>query len=220
MIQLPFYIEKTMLKFSIITKNIFLEKAITELIKEIASTKTINDFCFQYPHSNNELKNSDLIITEMEVGEYFLCQNMEKNQLERPIHIILAQKEITVNTYTLPLCIQEAILLYKKINIDTISKVLSTNIDELVTGKRSKIPKDKKRCLRCPHQRLSESQMKVINSVYIGLNNHQTAQMLGISHKTVYSHKSGIMKKFKLETHQELIRLSSIIMEKMHCSFH
>lgn len=208
-----------MLKLAIITKNIFLEKAITELLKEIAHTKNINDFCFQHHHSTNEVENLDMLITEMETGEYFLCQNMAKHQSERPIHIILTAKEITFNTDLLPLCIQESILLYKKSNLSTLTKILSNKIDELVTGKRINISKNKKRCLKCPHQSLSQSQLKVINSVHIGLNNHETAQKLGISHKTVYSHKLRIMKKFHMETHQELTKLSSIIMEKRYNIF-
>ncbi|PLP43238.1 helix-turn-helix transcriptional regulator, partial [Klebsiella variicola] len=40
--------------------------------------------------------------------------------------------------------------------------------------------------------------------------NQQIAQELGISHKTVFSHKINIMKKFQIDTKQELARFSAI----------
>ncbi|MDE8827309.1 LuxR C-terminal-related transcriptional regulator, partial [Klebsiella pneumoniae] len=36
------------------------------------------------------------------------------------------------------------------------------------------------------------------------------AQKLGISHKTIFSHKINIMKKFQIATKQELTRFSSV----------
>ncbi|WP_162550899.1 LuxR C-terminal-related transcriptional regulator, partial [Klebsiella pneumoniae] len=41
-------------------------------------------------------------------------------------------------------------------------------------------------------------------------NNQQIAQKLGISHKTIFSHKINIMKKFQIATKQELTRFSSV----------
>ncbi|WP_211777787.1 helix-turn-helix transcriptional regulator, partial [Klebsiella sp. 28] len=43
-----------------------------------------------------------------------------------------------------------------------------------------------------------------------GMNNQQIAQKLGISHKTIFSHKINIMKKFQIATKQELTRFSSV----------
>jgi len=63
-----------MLKIAIITKNIYLEKAIEELTQEIASTKSISDLCFQSNNIKDHFKKQDIIFTEMEVGEYLLCQ--------------------------------------------------------------------------------------------------------------------------------------------------
>ncbi|HDV9047982.1 TPA: LuxR family transcriptional regulator, partial [Klebsiella michiganensis] len=42
---------------------------------------------------------------------------------------------------------------------------------------------------------------------------------LGIDHRTVYSHKLRIMKKFQLENNQELIRFSSIVMRRISLYF-
>ncbi|MGK0981055.1 response regulator transcription factor, partial [Klebsiella pneumoniae] len=50
----------------------------------------------------------------------------------------------------------------------------------------------------------------IINAIRTGMNNQQIAQKLGISHKTIFSHKINIMKKFQIATKQELTRFSSV----------
>ncbi|WP_317486934.1 helix-turn-helix domain-containing protein [Klebsiella michiganensis] len=65
----------------------------------------------------------------------------------------------------------------------------------------------------------ARSQLKIINAINLGLNNNETAKNLGIDHRTVYSHKLRIMKKFQLENNQELIRFSSIVMRRTSLYF-
>ena len=48
-----------MLKIAIITKNIYLEKAIEELTQEISSTKGIGDLCFQRNNIQDHLTKPD-----------------------------------------------------------------------------------------------------------------------------------------------------------------
>ncbi|WP_201285663.1 response regulator transcription factor, partial [Klebsiella pneumoniae] len=67
-----------------------------------------------------------------------------------------------------------------------------------------------RRCLKCPRLTLTKSQLYIIDAIKTGMNNQQIAQELGISHKTVFSHKINIMKKFQIDTKQELARFSAI----------
>lgn len=111
-----------MLKIAIITKNIYLEKAIEELTQEISSTKGISDLCFQRNNIQDHLTKPDIIFTEMEVGEYLLCQEMKKYKPECPAVVIFTKKEITFNPCLLPLCVQNAVILFHKNSLETIKK--------------------------------------------------------------------------------------------------
>jgi hypothetical protein len=111
-----------MLKIAIITKNIYLEKAIEELTQEIASTKGISDLCFQSNNIKDHFKKPDIIFTEMEVGEYLLCQEMKRYKSECPAVVIFTKKEITFNPSLLPLCVQNAVILFHKSSLETIKK--------------------------------------------------------------------------------------------------
>ncbi|MGQ8502459.1 helix-turn-helix transcriptional regulator, partial [Klebsiella pneumoniae] len=72
------------------------------------------------------------------------------------------------------------------------------------------LEKDSRRCVKCPRLTLTKSQLYIINAIRTGMNNQQIAQKLGISHKTIFSHKTNIMKKFQIATKQELTRFSSV----------
>ena len=130
-----------MLKIAIITKNIYLEKAIEELTQEISSTKGISDLCFQRNNIQDHLTKPDIIFTEMEVGEYLLCQEMKKYKSECPAVVIFTKKEITFNPCLLPLCVQNAVILFHKNSLETIKKNLSILFDERITT-------EKNRCLK------------------------------------------------------------------------
>ncbi|MCP5898777.1 LuxR C-terminal-related transcriptional regulator, partial [Klebsiella pneumoniae] len=65
-------------------------------------------------------------------------------------------------------------------------------------------------CLFAPSLTLTKSQLYIIDAIRTGMNNQQIAQKLGISHKTIFSHKINIMKKFQIATKQELTRFSSV----------
>ncbi|MCF2804371.1 LuxR C-terminal-related transcriptional regulator, partial [Klebsiella pneumoniae] len=72
------------------------------------------------------------------------------------------------------------------------------------------LEKDSRRCVKCPRLTLTKSQLYIIDAIRTGMNNQQIAQKLGISHKTIFSHKINIMKKFQIATKQELTRFSSV----------
>lgn len=205
---------ESMIKISITTQNIYLERALKEIITEIANAKGIQNIDFQKSTHKDRFKNTDVLFTEMEVGEYLLCQKMRKLKSERPIIIIFTAEEVTLDTSLLPFCIQNCVFLSNKSSLAKIKKSLSVSLDEFITGKKKYLTTENHRCLKCPHQSLSRSQQKIVNAINIGLNNNETAQKLGIDHRTVYSHKVRIMKKFRLETNQELIRFCSMVMKK------
>lgn len=177
-----------MIKISITTQNIYLERALKEIITEIANAKGIQNICFQKSTHKDNFKNTDILFTEMEVGEYLLCQKMRKLKSERPTIIIFTAKEVTLNTSLLPFCIQNCLFLSNNSSLAKIKKYLSVTLDEFITKKKH-LTTENHRCLKCPHQSLSRSQQKIVNAINIGLNNNEAAQKLGIDHRTVYSHK-------------------------------
>ncbi|EMG3209630.1 helix-turn-helix transcriptional regulator, partial [Klebsiella pneumoniae] len=83
-------------------------------------------------------------------------------------------------------------------------------LTESTTSSCGGLEKDSRRCVKCPRLTLTKSQLYIIDAIRTGMNNQQIAQKLGISHKTIFSHKINIMKKFQIATKQELTRFSSV----------
>ena len=95
-------------------------------------------------------------------------------------------------------------------DLSSIKKQIANRLTALSKPVAGGAEKDSRRCLKCPRLTLTKSQLYIIDAIKTGMNNQQIAQELGISHKTVFSHKINIMKKFQIDTKQELARFSAI----------
>lgn len=110
----------------------------------------------------------------------------------------------------LPLCLGDATFISMNSDLRRVKNQIAKRLTESTTASSSGLEKDSRRCVKCPRLTLTKSQLYIIDAIRTGMNNQQIAQELGISHKTVFSHKINIMKKFQIATKQELTRFSSV----------
>lgn len=110
----------------------------------------------------------------------------------------------------LPLCLRDATFISMNSDLRRVKNQIAKRLTESTTSSSSGLEKDSRRCVKCPRLTLTKSQLYIIDAIRTGMNNQQIAQELGISHKTVFSHKINIMKKFQIATKQELTRFSSV----------
>ncbi|EPJ5935786.1 TPA: helix-turn-helix transcriptional regulator, partial [Klebsiella pneumoniae] len=110
----------------------------------------------------------------------------------------------------LPLCLRDATFISMNSDLRRVKNQIAKRLTESTTSSCGGLEKDSRRCVKCPRLTLTKSQLYIIDAIRTGMNNQQIAQELGISHKTVFSHKINIMKKFQIATKQELTRFSSV----------
>ncbi|UDD38214.1 helix-turn-helix transcriptional regulator [Klebsiella africana] len=196
--------------FLINTENIFLQRGICELLIEIANEENIFTPFLLHTCSPDTINLADIFFTEMETGEHYLCHPLfKKTPRQCRIFVFVAKTEL-IRTDRLPLCLQEAMFISKNSDLQSIKKLIAHRLKELCRPGVVKPEQDSRRCLKCPRLTLTKSQLFIIDAINAGMNNQQIAQELGISHKTVFSHKINIMKKFQIDTKQELAIFSSV----------
>ncbi|WP_258963190.1 helix-turn-helix transcriptional regulator, partial [Klebsiella pneumoniae] len=110
----------------------------------------------------------------------------------------------------LPLCLRDATFISMNSDLRRVKNQIAKRLTESTTSSCGGLEKDSRRCVKCPRLTLTKSQLYIIDAIRTGMNNQQIAQKLGISHKTIFSHKINIMKKFQIATKQELTRFSSV----------
>ncbi|MBZ9579778.1 response regulator transcription factor [Klebsiella quasivariicola] len=196
--------------FLINTENIFLKRGICELLLEIANEENICTPFLLHAYSPDTINVVDMLFTEMESGEHYLCHPLFKKTPRQSRIFIFVSKTELVRADRLPLCLQNATFINKNTDLHSLKKLIAYRLAELIRPKIVESEPDSRRCLKCPRLTLTKSQLFIIDAINTGMSNQQIAQELGISHKTVFSHKINIMKKFQIDTRQELARFSSV----------
>ncbi|PLM98395.1 helix-turn-helix transcriptional regulator, partial [Klebsiella pneumoniae] len=147
---------------------------------------------------------------EMAAGEHYLCHPFFKKLPPHTSIFIFVATDSALQVEQLPLCLRDATFISMNSDLRRVKNQIAKRLTESTTSSCSGLEKDSRRCVKCPRLTLTKSQLYIIDAIRTGMNNQQIAQELGISHKTVFSHKINIMKKFQIATKQELTRFSSV----------
>ena len=151
---------------------------------------------------------ADIIVLSLCQGETLICFP-ELQAREKGIVIGLVDDEHRFSA--LPSCFQDIIFLSRRASLDRISGALFLALF------RTQLPGytwNKKSCFECQHKVLSPQQIRIMVNFYQGHSVVQTANILKMSDKTVFTHKYMMMQKFNLRSDYELIVLLRRLMEK------
>ncbi|MBZ6721219.1 helix-turn-helix transcriptional regulator [Klebsiella variicola] len=196
--------------FLINTETIYLKRGICELLIEIAIEENICTPFSLHEYSSDIISQTDVLFTEMETGEHYLCHPYFKKIPQQTPVFVFVPSDSCARVDRLPLCLRDACFISINADLRSIKKQIANRLTALSKPVSGVAEKDSRRCLKCPRLTLTKSQLYIIDAIKTGMNNQQIAQELGISHKTVFSHKINIMKKFQIDTKQELARFSAI----------
>ena len=151
---------------------------------------------------------ADIIVLSLCQGETLTCIP-ELQVRQKGIVIGLVDDEHRFSA--LPSCFQDIIFLSRRASLDRISGAL------FIALFRAQLPGyawNKKSCFECQHKVLSPQQIRIMVNFYQGHSVVQTANILKMSDKTVFTHKYMMMQKFNLRSDYELIVLLRRLMEK------
>ncbi|HHH2296001.1 TPA: helix-turn-helix transcriptional regulator [Klebsiella pneumoniae] len=200
----------TMPDILINTENIFLNRGICELLSEIAKEEHIREPYSVVDCSTDILGPIDMLFTEMAAGEHYLCHPFFKKLPPHTSIFIFVATDSALQVEQLPLCLRDATFISMNSGLRRVKNQIAKRLTESTTSSCGGLEKDSRRCVKCPRLTLTKSQLYIIDAIRTGMNNQQIAQKLGISHKTIFSHKINIMKKSQIATKQELTRFSSV----------
>lgn len=187
----------TMPDILINTENIFLNRGICELLSEIAKEEHIREPYSVVDYSTDILGPIDMLFTEMAAGEHYLCHPFFKKLPPHTSIFIFVATDCALQVERLPLCLGDANFISMNSVLRRVKNQIAKRLTESTTASSSGLEKDSRRCVKCPRLTLTKSQLYIIDAIRTGMNNQQIAQELGISHKTVFSHKINIMKNSK-----------------------
>lgn len=200
----------TMTNIFINTENIFLNRGVCELLIEVAKEENICTPFSILQYSPDTLGQIDMLFTEMTTGEHYLCHPVFKKIPEHTSIFIFVPTDSAMQVDRIPYCLRDATFISINTGLHRIKNQIAKHLMESTASIASSQVKDSRRCVKCPRLTLTKSQLYIIDAIRTGMNNQQIAQELGISHKTVFSHKINIMKKFQIATKQELTKFSSV----------
>ncbi|ROS15907.1 regulatory LuxR family protein [Raoultella sp. BIGb0399] len=194
------------------TSDIFLRQAITHLVTDIIADKGRDNPLVMTDMSN--IADAEVIITEMTMGEHLLCQKALENRKAASAVFIIQPRTATTPGHQLPTCIHDATFIHRQVSVTEFSAILRRKLSAMAGFRRSVSRPDNPRfkCIKCPRKSLTPTQLKVAQALGIGMNSLTIADHLQVHYKTIFSHKSNIMKSFEIANKQELNRFISVIM--------
>ncbi len=184
----------TMPDILINTENIFLNRGICQLLSEIAKEEHIREPYSVVDYSTDILGPIDMLFTEMAAGEHYLCHPFFKKLPPHTSIFIFVATDSALQVEQLPLCLRDATFISMNSDLRRVKNQIAKRLTESTTFSCGGLEKDSRRCVKCPRLTLTKSQLYIIDAIRTGMNNQQIAQKLGISHKTIFSHKINIMK--------------------------
>ncbi|HDE2225228.1 TPA: helix-turn-helix transcriptional regulator, partial [Klebsiella pneumoniae] len=179
----------TMPDILINTENIFLNRGICELLSEIAKEEHIREPYSVVDYFTDILGPIDMLFTEMAAGEHYLCHPFFKKLPPHTSIFIFVATDSALQVEQLPLCLGDATFISMNSDLRRVKNQIAKRLTESTTSSCGGLEKDSRRCVKCPRLTLTKSQLYIINAIRTGMNNQQIAQKLGISHKTIFSHK-------------------------------
>lgn len=193
-------------KITIIAKDNFFKMGLTELIDHEVNS---------WPQSKLNIKNildtsPDLIFIEKEYFECCIFDITEGIPQNSEAYVFIDKRHIT-HQKELPHCISPERMLDKKMSLTELRSSIHEILLKAIQSNHQKDAIDKYSYCPC-FKPLTRAQLRIANYIYSGLGYNSIANRLGVSYKTVLSHKAQIMKKYNVRNKFEFnLRLKSII---------
>lgn len=143
------------------------------------------------------LSQADFIIINTAHRRLYMCHPAYRYRKKGSILILFTEDTGSVSYEKLPVCYQSLTLISRK---EIVKNVKYKIAKEWLLANKLNTPFYKPSdCIRCKLPKISLIQMRVLHHLKRGDTVYQTAKYLGMSVKTVYSHKYNIMRMFDLK---------------------
>lgn len=147
--------------------------------------------------NSESISQADFIIINTAHRRLYMCHPAYRYRKKDSVLILFTEDTGTISYEKLPVCYQSLNLISRT---ETVKSVRYKIAKAWLLAKRLNNPCYKPiDCTRCKLPRISLTQMRVLHHLKRGDTVYQTARYLGMSVKTVYSHKYNIMRMFDLK---------------------
>lgn len=161
---------------------------------------------------HDSVMQADIIVKSFSAGEHFLCQPLMKVRRQGCLVIGVCEGIPPSSCAELPLCLSNMVFIHRTTPLHEITELIFAGWQRCQLETQSPANKN---CLTCQHLTLTLQQASVAMRFYQGEETRNIARKMKISTKTVSSHKYSIMKKFNVETDQDLLTLLHVLKKQV-----
>lgn len=154
------------------------------------------------------VERADIIVTTFSAGEAYICHDVFKNRKPGSLLICICSGKVPTRFSPLPACFKDAVFINWHDATASLIEKIQRHISKSTMQNTEWV---RNKCLNCVCRSLSMKQFQIANYIYCGVSSKKIASTLGISAKTVYSHKQQLMCKFDLKTDYELVEFLNLI---------
>lgn len=175
--------------------NFYFMNGMSVIIEEALFCKEKISFLDKINSEN--LSQADFIIINTAHRRLYMCHPAYRSRKKGSVLILFTEDTGTISYEKLPVCYQSLTLISRK---ETVKNVKYKIANAWLLANKLNNPFYKPSdCTRCKLPKISLMQMRVLHHLKRGDTVYQTAKYLGMSVKTVYSHKYNIMRMFDLK---------------------
>lgn len=175
--------------------DFYFKNGISTIIEDALPTK--NNISLVDKINSESISQADFIIINAAHWRLYMCHPAYRNRKKGSVIILFTDGDSNISSEKLPVCYQSLTWISQTETVRNVKYKIAKAwflANELNVSYYS--PGD---CLRCKLPRISLIQLRVLHHFKKGDTVHQTAKYLGVSVKTIYTHKYNIMKKFDLK---------------------
>uniref|UniRef100_S0DGJ8 HTH luxR-type domain-containing protein n=1 Tax=termite gut metagenome TaxID=433724 RepID=S0DGJ8_9ZZZZ len=151
------------------------------------------------------MEDADIIIYGFRPGEILTC--IPEFKTTKAVVVMGIYTQDRPEAHLLPSCFQSMTLIHRSGSVEEYQSILSKASKPPPCSARSAA---RKGCVGCLHKELSHQQRQVFVEIGKGKSAEQIASELAITVKTVLSHKHLAMRKFNLNSDQQLLQFLSL----------
>lgn len=161
---------------------------------------------------SDSIKQANIIVKNFSAGERFLCQSVMKMRPQGCLVIGIYEGDIVSTCRGLPLCLSNTVFINRSGSLGEVTDSIFHAWQRCLLEAQDPAMQN---CLACNHQTLTLQQASVATRFYLGEETHDIAKKMKISTKTVSSHKYMIMRKFNVDTDQDLLTLLHLLKNQL-----
>lgn len=186
------------------TNNNMLLHGLTLLFKQVFNSFVKENEINIHEFTQDAISDADIVVMPFIAGESTICHQFLQARKANSLMIVFYDGENPHINNELPLCFNNTVFIKRVETIHNIVKLIRQGWEY---RDNNIIEPYKRDCFSCKHRTLSEQQIKLVDSFYLGENTSDIAKKLNVKTKTVYAHKRIIMKKYNVSNDFELISL-------------